>query len=153
MSAAVRVRPAEPADAAAWAAMRAALWPHLSREEHAAEIAEFFAGAADEPQAVLVAVDPDRGQPVGFAELSLRVYAEGCDTSPVGYLEGWYVEGPWRGRRIGGALVAAAEAWARAQGCRQFASDTELANEASAAAHRALGFEEVGIVRCFRKVL
>lgn len=53
----------------------------------------------------------------------------------------------------GRALVAAAEVWAREQGCREFASDTELENTESAAAHRALGFDDAGAIRCFRKVL
>jgi L-amino acid N-acyltransferase YncA len=35
----------------------------------------------------------------------------------------------------------------------ELASDAEVHNLASAAAHRAVGFEEVGVVRCFRKVL
>jgi aminoglycoside 6'-N-acetyltransferase I len=54
---------------------------------------------------------------------------------------------------VGRELVAAAEAWAREQGCREFASDTQLENTVSAAAHLALGFEDAGIVRCFRKTL
>jgi len=48
---------------------------------------------------------------------------------------------------------AAAEAWGRSQGCVEFASDAELTNDASAAAHQAVGFIEVGRVRCFRKDL
>jgi len=51
------------------------------------------------------------------------------------------------------ALIAAAEQWGRAQGCRELASDAEPDNEVSAAAHRALRFEDVGLVRCFRKEL
>jgi aminoglycoside 6'-N-acetyltransferase I len=49
--------------------------------------------------------------------------------------------------------VAAAEDWARGQGCTEFASDTLLDNDVSSAAHRALGFEEVECIRCFRKTL
>jgi aminoglycoside 6'-N-acetyltransferase I len=90
---------------------------------------------------------------MGFAELSIRAYAEGCRTDRVTYLEGWYVAPDVRNRGVGGALIAAAEAWARSQGCVELASDVELTNEASAAAHRALGFVEVGRVRCFRKDL
>jgi aminoglycoside 6'-N-acetyltransferase I len=58
-----------------------------------------------------------------------------------------------RGRGVGRRLVSAAESWARGQGCSEFASDTEADNYASAAAHRALGFTDVGLVRCFRKDL
>jgi RimJ/RimL family protein N-acetyltransferase len=53
----------------------------------------------------------------------------------------------------GRALVAAAEAWGRREGCSEFASDADPNNEASIAAHRALGFADVGLIRCFRKTL
>jgi aminoglycoside 6'-N-acetyltransferase I len=128
------------------------LWPHPAESEHVAEITEFLEGRAREPLAVLVAAD-GADQLMGFAELSIRAYAEGCRTDRVAYLEGWYVAPDVRNRGVGGALIAAAEAWARSQGCVELASDAELTNEASAAAHRALGFVEVGRVRCFRKDL
>ena len=156
MTAPVSVRPVRPSDAPRWAAMRHALWPDETLAAHAAEIAAFFAGTQAEPQGVLVAEASYLGEvpeAVGFAELSLRAYAEGCETSPVGYLEGWYVVPAWRRRGVGRALMAGAEAWARAQGCRELASDTEAANETSAAAHRTLGFEDMGLIRCFLKKL
>ncbi|MGH7515538.1 MAG: hypothetical protein ACREOQ_21760 [Gemmatimonadales bacterium] len=37
--------------------------------------------------------------------------------------------------------------------CREFASDTLADNAVSARAHRALGFDEVALIRCFRKPL
>jgi aminoglycoside 6'-N-acetyltransferase I len=132
--------------------LRCSLWPEGSEREHAADIAEFFAGKAREPLAVLLAEDPG-GNVIGFAELSIRPYAEGCSTDGVAFLEGWFVVPEARGRGVGRALVAAAEEWGRAQGCTEFGSDAEEDNHASAAAHRALGFTEVGLVRCFRKDL
>ena len=69
------------------------------------------------------------------------------------YLEGWFVVPEARGRGVGRELIAAAEEWGRSQGCCEFASDTQADNEVSTAAHRALGFMEVGLVRCFRKDL
>jgi aminoglycoside 6'-N-acetyltransferase I len=86
-------------------------------------------------------------------EISIRSYAEGCATDRVGFLEGWFVVPEHRRRGIGGALVRAAERWALAQGCREFASDALADNDESALAHRALGFTEVGMIRCFRKDL
>jgi aminoglycoside 6'-N-acetyltransferase I len=151
----VRIRPATSADIDAWVAMRAALWPEGSPAEHREEARRFFAepreGPGTMPEAVLVA-DAD-GTPVGFAEVSRRLYAEGCSTSPVGFLEGWYVAPAHRRGGIGRALVAAAERWAEALGCREFASDALADNVASARAHRSLGFEEVEVIRCFRKPL
>ncbi|HVR97342.1 MAG TPA: aminoglycoside 6'-N-acetyltransferase [Thermoanaerobaculia bacterium] len=146
-----RTRFARLEDAAAWGRLRHALWPDEAGE-HEEEIASFFAGDRRFMAAVIVAVDA-RGEVVGFAELSLRKYAEGCSSSPVGFLEGWYVVPEMRRQGVGGALVRAAEAWAREQGCTEFASDTEVENTLSAAAHNALGFEDVGIIRCFRKDL
>jgi aminoglycoside 6'-N-acetyltransferase I len=146
------VRAATPADRDAWALLRRALWPDTPAEEHAAEIDAFFAGTAREPLAALLAEDPAKGL-VGFAEVSIRPYAEGCRTDRVGYLEGWYVAPDFRGTGLGRTLVRAAEEWARGQGCVELASDTEEANTASAAAHRALGFTDLGLVRCFRKDL
>ena len=104
------------------------------------------------PLAVLVAVD-DAGEPIGFVELNIRPYAEDCLTDRVAYLEGWYVERSARRRGVGRALIAAAERWAIAQGCTEFASDALLDNDVSAAAHRALGFEETVRIRCFKKVV
>lgn len=50
----------------------------------------------------------------------------------------------------GGAMP---EAVLVALGCTEFASDALAENADSAAAHHALGFEEVEVIRCFRKGL
>src|SRR5215471_10806196 len=89
----------------------------------------------------------------GFIEGSLRNYAEGCMTSPVAYIEGWYVDEESRGHRLGTRLVQAAEAWARRHGLKEIASDTQIENAVSIQAHTSLGYEEVERIVCFRKVL
>jgi aminoglycoside 6'-N-acetyltransferase I len=127
--------------------MRDALWP---AEDHAREIDRFFAAEVREPLEVLIAFDE---RPIGFVELSIRPYAEGCETDRVAFVEGWYVDPDARGTGVGAALIRAAEEWARSQGCTEIASDTEADNVGSAAAHLALGFEETAVVRCFRKPL
>jgi aminoglycoside 6'-N-acetyltransferase I len=131
--------------------MRQALWPE-GASDHPFEIASYFAGRLREPLQVLLAFD-DAEMPVGFVELSIRPSAEGCDTDSVAYLEGWYVVPEARQQGVGRALVQAALQWAREEGCSEFASDTLVDNEISAAAHRALGFTEVVQIRCFRKSL
>jgi len=131
--------------------MRQQLWPSPPGE-HAAEIQHFFDGTDKFLAQVLIAFDQHR-KPVGFAELSIRSHADSCDSIGVAYLEGWFIDSAVRRQGAGAALVQAAEQWARAQGCTEFASDTELDNAASAAAHEALGFTEVSRLICFRRVL
>ena len=91
---------------------------------------------------------------IGFLEAGLRSHADGCDTSrPVGYIEGWYVSEEFRHRGVGSKLLAAAEDWARAHGCREMASDALIENEGSQRAHEALGY--VVVDRCvhYRKTI
>ena len=146
---AVTVRSATRDDAPAWIRMREALWPEYAPAWHATEVDKYFAGVLTMPLEVLVATDD--GRAIGFAELSIRPYAEGCETDRVAFLEGWYVAEEARRHGVGRALIAAAERWAESQGCTEFASDALLDNVASASAHAALGFAETGQIRCFRK--
>src|SRR4029078_6731880 len=80
---------------------------------------------------------------VGFLELDFRKYAPGCRSSPVAFIEGWYVEPEARGRGVGRALIEAAEAYARAARHHEIASDAEAENVEGIGAHLALGFEEI----------
>jgi aminoglycoside 6'-N-acetyltransferase I len=141
----------QPGDAAEWTRLRQLLWP-APPGEHEREIAAFFTGNRRDPAEVILAFD-EAGRAIGLAEVSIRSHAEGCVTDRVAYLEGWFVEETQRGRGLGAALVAAAEEWARTQGCSEFASDTEIQNSISAAAHAALGFTEVERIICFKKTL
>jgi len=129
--------------------MRLTLWPEESPEELLADLEQVV---ADPTNQVFVAARPDGGLG-GFLEFGLRKYAEGCDTSPVGYIEGWYVDEDLRLQQVGGALVRAAEDWARQQGLREMASDCLLDNSVSEQAHLALGYEEVERLITFRKSL
>jgi aminoglycoside 6'-N-acetyltransferase I len=141
------IRPARPEDQAEWQRMRSLLWPEGAAAEHAAEIAAFFAEKSSswsEPflaTAVFVATRPAGGL-CGFLEASIRPYAEGCETWPVGYVEGWFVDADRRRQGIGRSLLAAAEWWAAARGCKEMASDAYPENQVSLTAHKALGFKE-----------
>jgi aminoglycoside 6'-N-acetyltransferase I len=131
--------------------MRQKLWPSAPGE-HAVEIEAFFQEGPRDGDATFVA-RTSGGIPVGFAEVRIRAYAEGCVTDRVAYLEGIFVEEDRRGRGIATALLRAAEAWGREQGCSEMASDAALDNEASLAFHSRTGFSEVERIVCFRKEL
>jgi aminoglycoside 6'-N-acetyltransferase I len=148
----VRIRHARPDDALSWATLRNELWPDQPLPELLEEAETFFSTEDARLAAVLVA-DKGGEDLVGFAELSLRPYAEDCRTSPVAFLEGWYVTPSMRRQGVGRALVRAAEEWGRGQGCREFGSDTQFDNSTSIAAHLALGFDDAGALRAFRKDL
>lgn len=150
----VTIRPARASDRDTLAAFRFALWPDGSVEEHGGEVDAILEGrwAAVYPYVILVAESGEKV--IGFADVTLRSYADGCDPSrPVGYLEGWYVAEAWRREGVGAALLRAAEDWARAQGCTEMASDTWIDNEGSQRAHEALGFEVVDHCVNYRKPL
>jgi aminoglycoside 6'-N-acetyltransferase I len=144
------VRPFGSADDPEWRRLRHALWPSTSDVDHARDLREYL----ESPQThMILVVDRPGGGLSGCAEVRLRSHADECLTSPVAFLEGWYVDADMRRRGVGRALIAAAEAWARGRGCREFGSDTPVNNPESRAAHRALGFEESAPVVNFRKVL
>ena len=152
----MNTRPVELADEAEWLRMRGALWPDEEPDESAQTVRQFLVAPDAPPDPTLQAVfvcPRSSGGLCGFVELSRRPYAEGCDTSPVGYIEGWYVDPDQRHRGIGRQLIAAAEAWARGQGCAEMASDADLSNIASQQAHQRLGYSEVERIVCFRKAL
>lgn len=139
--------------------MRTSLWPDHPADELAREVDSLLAGGGlwgygdgTLPFAVFVAEDPGRGL-VGFVEASLRPFADRCRTSPVGYLEGWFVVPERRRQGIGGALVRAAEDWARSRGCQEMASDARVDNRVSELSHRALGFEVTHRLVHFRRDL
>ncbi|NIP83407.1 MAG: GNAT family N-acetyltransferase [Gemmatimonadetes bacterium] len=143
------IRAAGTADIPVWAELRSRLWPEGSVAEHRAELPDWLA-RSDTCSRIAVA---STGRVIGFLEGQLRSHADGCATSPVAYLEGWFVAREHRRAGVGRALVASFEAWARKRGCEELASDTWPENEASLQAHRRLGFEEVDCIITLRKPL
>jgi aminoglycoside 6'-N-acetyltransferase I len=134
--------------------MRAALWPSSSAAEHAQELMPFLEGTTSYPFPLENFIAEASGQLVGFLEVDLRSHADGCDPfHPVGYIEGWYVDPGWRGKGIGGKLLAAAEDWARGHGCREMASDALIDNELSQRVHEAAGYEVVDRCVHYRRSL
>jgi aminoglycoside 6'-N-acetyltransferase I len=132
-----------------WVRLRRALWPG-SLSDHEVETRKYFALRST---TLLVFVAEVDGHIVGFLELDFRPYAPACSSSPVPFIEGWYVEPAWQRRGIGRALVETAETRARGMGYTEIASDAEMDNADGIAAHRAVGFDEVERVVCFRRPL
>ena len=126
-------------DKSEWLRMRHGLWPEAPMDYLALDLDDLL---ADEDTAVFVASLAD-GQLVAFIEVALRDYAEGCETSPVGYIEAWYVDPQVRGQKLGRDLVHVAEQWSREKGCAEMASDTWLENEAGIQVHQRMGYHEV----------
>ena len=145
------IRALQPSDVPEWHGLRALLWPdEVTLEETQTFAEELFAGRSD---SWCVLVYQGDGQLDGFVEAHLREYADGCDSSPVGFIEGWYVSEPRRRVGIGRRLIDAAEAWARGFGCTEMASDALLENTLSHQAHEALGYSEVERAIRYRKDL
>ena len=147
--ASINVRRARPQDHAEWLRMRRALWDDCPDDQQVREMEEIL---GSDIEIVFVAEWADGGL-CGFLEAATRSRANGCDSTPVGYIEGWYVDEDVRHRGVGRVLVEAAESWARSKGCRQMASDAELRNEVSHHAHGALGYQETARLVLFKKDL
>ncbi len=144
------IKPCTSVEQAGWLQLRMALWP-ANRAEHLQEMQELCAQAGRYAQFLAYS---DLGEPQGLVEVALRSdYVNGTESSPVGFLEGLYVDPAFRRRGIAARLVETAEQWVRKQGCSELASDALLDNTASQAMHQALGFEETERVVYFRKRL
>jgi aminoglycoside 6'-N-acetyltransferase I len=148
----MRIRRYRHEDLAEWMRMRVALWPEMESDgsDPEAEAADFSARV---DAVVLVAERADGAGLAGFVEVGERAFADGCNSAPVAYLEGWSVDADVRGQGVGRALILAAVEWARERGYREFASDALLENVESQRAHEAVGFEEVERAVRYRKAL
>jgi aminoglycoside 6'-N-acetyltransferase I len=137
------------ADAAEVAALACELWPDNPAEEMREESASLLAR-----EDAVIFLYREQGEAVGFAQCQLRRdYVEGTESSPVGYLEGIYVREGARRQGVARKLLSACESWAKAQGCKEFASDCELDNTDSQRFHRAVGFEEANRIVAYVKKL
>lgn len=136
-------------DFEAYCGLRIMLWP-MPNEDNRREASQVL--AESQKWAVFLATG-ERGKPLGFVEVRLREYAEGASSSPVGFLEGWYVVPEARKQSVGRRLVEHAESWARSMGCTEMASNTEIERTGSIEAHKCLGYNEVERDVCFLKRL
>ena len=106
------------------------------------------------PDAAVFVIDrEEHGRLGGYVEAGARSIVDGCSSSPVGYIEAWYVDPDLRRSGLGRALLEAAENWARDMGYTEMGSDALIDNEASHAAHQHSGYQIVDRVVTFRKDL
>ncbi len=143
------IRKATVIDAACVAKLAIQMWEDNTLEGLTGELAEII---ANPESGVFLLYDCE--QAIGFAQCQLRHdYVEGTDSSPVGYLEGIFVEEDYRNKGYAKELLKQCEAWAKDMGCTEFASDCELTNTGSLEFHLKMGFEEANRVICFTKRL
>lgn len=143
------VRKAAKGDSRILAEMAVQMWDSHSVDELETEFAQTLSG---EDSAFFIKLENNK--PVGFAQCGLRKdYVEGTESSPVGYLEGIFVNKECRKNGYAKELLCACEKWAKEKGCVEFASDCELDNLTSFDFHMAMGFEEANRIICFKKSL
>lgn len=136
-------------DSFAIAGLAVLMWDGHTVEEHAKEFEKIINN--EESAVFLLFLD---NQAIGFAQCQLRHdYVEGTDSSPVGYLEGIFVKQEYRKQGFAKELLKQCEAWAKKQGCSEFASDCELENDISLKFHLKMGFAEANRIICFTKQL
>ena len=142
------IRKAASADSMTLAKLACRMWEH-----DPAELEPEFAELTTSPEAAcFLAIDGEKA--IGFAQCQLRHdYVEGCESTPVGFLEGIYVDDSYRRIGVARALLSACEAWAKGMGCTEFASDCEIDNRDSFAWHMKNGFSEMGRTIWFAKKL
>ena len=144
------IRPYKDSDWDEWLRMNQALFPGFSVEEDGDEMRSTIARTDAE---VFVIERPDGKTLAGFVEVGTRSVVDGCLSSPVGYIEAWYVDPDMRKTGYGRRLLDRAEKWALAQGYTEMGSDALLENDVSHAAHRKCGYIEVDKVINYRKSL
>ena len=142
------IRKASPVDSPLLAQLASRLWDHVP-----AQLEPEFAALTASPEAACFLAF-DGVDAIGFAQCQLRHdYVEGTSTSPVGFLEGLWVEEAHQRQGVASGLLRACEDWARSVGCTEFGSDCELGNDASYAFHMASGYKEVNRTIWFAKRL
>jgi len=144
----IKIRQATQEDKAEWLRMRRGVWPEAPDEYLDYDMDDVLSSNRN---IVFFALGEDT--PIGMIEAHLRESAEGCFSTPVGYIEAWFVDEKFRGKGVAGILTDAAENWAREKGCKEMASDTWLENEASIRAHAKMGYAEVERLVHFVKML
>lgn len=143
------IKKAEAGDIAQLANLAVLLWKDSSVSELIADFSDAISKNESE-----IFLKLENNALVGFAQCQLRHdYVEGTKTAPVGYLEGIFIKEGYRNNGYAKELLAECEAWAKRNGCNEFASDCEIDNIGSFLFHKAMNFTEVNRIICFTKRL
>lgn len=133
-----------------WLILRAEFFP----EDFSGEHQQFLHGLSSSGSFTAFIATDETDIPMGFAEVAIRNdYVNGCKHRPALFLEGIFVRPEHRAKGIAHALCAAAAEFGAKQGCKEFASDVEIDDANSLAAHAALGFAETERVVYFRRII
>lgn len=143
------IRLATESDREHWARMRVSLWDDLKDALNQSEITRMLDDEKSTNYFVVDAAD----NPIGFAEINIRDYANGCTQQPVPFLEGIWIDDDHRRSGVGRTLIARITNDLRAQGYVELCSDILETNHQSHRAHENWGFEETERVVYFRKSL
>lgn len=147
----MQIRFATKEDFELWQNLRKTLWPHVSDKDCREDFDQYL---QDPQKTSILLAETQNKDLTGFLEASIRQdYVEGCKTTPVGYIEGWFVLEKYRRQNVGRKLVEAAENWALQQNCQEMASDCLLENETSLQAHERIGYKVISRSIHFKKWL
>lgn len=129
------------------ALLRHQLWPQNTQEAHFDDITTLF---ANPDHSGFLAYD---SAPVGFIEMALKPYVNGCLYRPVGFIEGIYILPAYHGTGLEATLISLCEEWAQERGAKEIASDAYLENSKAHDDFVSWGFSATEKIVYFRKKL
>lgn len=133
-----------------WCQLRNLLWPNHLMDEHVRDGEKII--KSNDLISFLICDDKERF--IGFSDASIRRdYVNGCNHSPVAYLEGIFILNEFRQLGLSSLLINEVEKWGKSKGCLELASDTSLDNHTSKKMHEKLGFTQTETVVFFKKNL
>jgi len=128
----------------------ASLCTQLGYPCSAADVRRRFALLAGDPEHALYVAESPEGRAIGMIHVCGRRFLE---ADPYAEIGGLVVDANWRGRRVGEALVAEAEAWARSRGYTMMRVRSNSIREAAHRFYRRLGYQLVKTQHVFSKPL
>ncbi|WP_269914574.1 GNAT family N-acetyltransferase [Acinetobacter sp. HY1485] len=132
-----------------WLALRHEFWAQLNQEEHKEDIHHILNKKISR-SAFLLLKD---NNVIGFAEVALRSYSNGCFFQPVPFLEGFYIKPNEQGKKYGKFFINQVEQELIQLGYKELCSSTDWENTISQAVHTALNFTEVDRIVLYHKRL